>query len=86
MFTKGETMEEEGIDIFQSTLVPKHEVLSEDEKANLLKELNITSKQLPRIRQEDAVVRKLNAKKGDLIKITRADEVVGEYYYYRVVV
>ncbi|MFH0832399.1 MAG: DNA-directed RNA polymerase subunit H [Candidatus Aenigmatarchaeota archaeon] len=78
--------EEEIIDIFQSELVPKHDVLTEDEKAGFLKDLNITTKQLPKISQDDPVVKRLNAKKGDVIKITRDDPAVGEYYYYRVVV
>ncbi|MBI2076465.1 MAG: DNA-directed RNA polymerase subunit H [Candidatus Aenigmarchaeota archaeon] len=72
--------------IFESQLVPKQEVMSEDEKASFLKQFNIGLKQLPRIRQDDPAAKKLAAKKGDVIKITRNDPGVGEYFYYRVVV
>ncbi len=78
--------QEEDIDIFQSGLVPKHLVLSEDEKAALLKQYNVAPRQLPRIKLSDPVVKRLGAKKGDIIKIIRTDTVVGEYNYYRVVV
>lgn len=74
------------IDIFQSVLVPKHEIMSEDEKAAFLKQYRITVKQLPRIRHDDPVVKRLASKRGDVIKITRNDPGVGEYLYYRVVV
>ncbi len=77
--------QEEEIDIFKSGLVPKHAILSEDEKASLLKELRVSLKQFPRIKSSDPVVKRLGAKKGDLIKITRNDVGV-EYDYYRVVV
>lgn len=78
--------EEEDVDIFQSRLVPKHDVLTEDEKAQFLKAYNITVKQLPRIRVEDAVIKRLAGKKGDVVRIHRNDPAVGSYYYYRVVV
>jgi DNA-directed RNA polymerase subunit H (RpoH/RPB5) len=78
--------DEEIIDIFQSELVPKHDIMSEDEKSHFLSELNITTKQLPKISQDDPIVKRLNAKKGDVIKVSRNDPNVGEYNYYRVVV
>ncbi len=79
------TEHEEEIDIFKSGLVPKHVILSEDEKASLLKSLNVTLKQFPRIKSADPVVKKLGAKKGDIVKISRSDA-GSEYDYYRVVV
>lgn len=77
--------EEEEIDIFKSSFVPKHEILGGEEKADLLKMLNVSLKQLPRIKEEDAVVKILHAKRGDVIKITRQSHVAGQYHYYRVV-
>lgn len=77
---------EEEVDIMQSKLVPKHELLGEEEKEKFVKEFNISLKQLPRILHEDPVVKRLGAKKGDIIRITRKDETTGEYFYYRVVV
>lgn len=85
MATAAKKKDEEEIDIFQSNLVPKHEILSGDEKAELLKSLNVSTKQLPRIKDDDPVVKLLQAKKGDVVKITRNSAVAGEYFYYRVV-
>lgn len=77
---------DEEIDIFQCDVVPKHEVLSDDEKIRLLGDLKISIRQLPRIRENDAVVKALKAKKEDVIKISRNSPTGGTYYYYRVVV
>jgi DNA-directed RNA polymerase subunit H len=78
--------EEPEFDIFQSNLVPKHEILGGEEKAELLKNLNVSSKQLPRIKDDDPIVKVLDAKKGDVIKVTRKSLSAGEYLYYRLVV
>lgn len=78
--------EEDEIDIFQSGFVPKHEILSGEGKAELLKRLNVSLKQLPRIKEEDPVVKILQGRRGDVVMITRKSAVAGEYNYYRVVV
>ncbi|MCD6422455.1 DNA-directed RNA polymerase subunit H [bacterium] len=72
--------------IFENELVPKHEILSEEEKQKLLERLNITDKQLPKILEKDPAVQALGAKKGDVIKITRRSPTAGIYYYYRLVI
>ena len=79
-------MKEKVIDIFQSYLVPKHELLNEDKKAVLLKKLNISVKQLPRIKKDDPAIKYLKAKKADVIKVTRNSPVAGKDVYYRVVI
>ncbi|MFH1631139.1 MAG: DNA-directed RNA polymerase subunit H [Candidatus Aenigmatarchaeota archaeon] len=76
----------EEIDIFQSNLVPKHEILDDDEKNKLLEKLGITSKQLPKIKSSDPAVKAIEAKKGDVIKIIRNSPTASNYLYYRVVV
>jgi DNA-directed RNA polymerase subunit H len=73
-------------DIFENELVPKHEILSEEEKQKLLERLGIVEKQLPKILEKDPAVRALGAKKGDVIKITRKSPTAGVCYYYRLVV
>ena len=78
-------MPEEKIDIFKSGLVPMHELLNGDEKADLLERLNVAQKQLPKIREADPAVKAIGAKKGDIIRITRKSA-SGETYYYRTVV
>ncbi len=72
--------------ILNHELVPKHEVLSEDEVKELLKSLKITKEQLPKILSKDPVIKILGAKPGDVVKITRKSPTAGESVYYRVVV
>jgi DNA-directed RNA polymerase subunit H (RpoH/RPB5) len=74
------------LDITKHELVPKHEILNENEKKELLQKYGITLRQLPRILITDAMVKILNAKIGDVIKITRNSPTAGETVYYRVVV
>lgn len=78
--------QEEKIDILKVGLVPKHEVMTEEEKAEFLKKYNVSLRQLPRIKEEDLVIKRIGAKRGSVVKITRNDPELGEYYYYRVVV
>lgn len=79
-------MVEKPFDILKHELVPEHVILSEDEKAKLLEQYNITSRQLPKILGSDPVAKALGAKPGDVLKITRKSETAGMYVYYRVVV
>lgn len=43
--------------IFPSKMVPKHEVLTEEEKRILLERYNLTADNLPRMQKEDAIAR-----------------------------
>lgn len=72
--------------ITEHELVPKHEILSKEEKEALLKNLNISEKQLPKIFDSDPVVEELGAKIGDVIKITRNSRVAEKSIYYRIVI
>jgi len=74
------------MDITKHELVPKHIILSENEKEELLKRYGITIRQLPRILLSDPVIKTMNVKIGDVIKIIRKSETAGESEYYRVVV
>jgi len=78
--------EEKTINVSESGFVPKHELLSYEQAQELLKKLNISLKQLPKIKKTDAAIKELNAKRGSIIKITRNSQTAGVYYYYRVVV
>jgi DNA-directed RNA polymerase subunit H len=72
--------------VLEHELVPKHEILSEEEKKELLKKYNITEKQLPKILASDPVVKAIGAKPGDVIRIIRNSHVAGRSVYYRIVV
>ena len=78
--------EKKVIDIFASELVPKHELLSTEQKQEFLKSMNISLKQLPRARESDPAIKAIGGKKGDVVKIERKSQVAGVAYYYRVVV
>jgi len=73
------------IDVSKHVLVPKHEIVSEEEKAQLIKMYG-SLKNFPRILSSDPQVKLLGAKPGDVIKIVRKSEVAGETIYYRVVI
>lgn len=66
--------------------VPKHEVLSTKEAEEVLRTFNAKPHQLPFILLNDPALNGLNAKPGDIIKITRKSATAGESIYYRYVV
>lgn len=74
------------IDVKKHELVPKHELLSEEEKKELLKRLGVKLSDLPKIRISDPAIKNLGAKPGDIVKIYRKSPTAGESIYYRVVV
>ena len=73
-------------DITKHDIVPKHELLNDKEKEEVLKTFGIVLRQLPRILDTDPMVKILNAKIGDVVKITRKSETAGEAVYYRVII
>jgi len=74
------------IDLLQHQLVPKHEVLSEEEKEKLLKELGVEPDQLPKIRRNDPIIKLLRGKPGDIVRIHRPSPTAGVSVYYRLVI
>jgi DNA-directed RNA polymerase subunit H len=72
-------------DELKHVLVPKHDKLSDKEKAELLEKYNISIKQLPRIARKDPTIAHLDTDSGDVIKITRKGPTAGSAYFYRVV-
>lgn len=66
-------------------LQPKHVKLKQEEADKLLKDLNISTSQLPKIKINDPGLSE-EFKVGDIVKIERKDEETGKiFFYYRVV-
>ena len=77
--------EKKTIDVLSHSLNPEMSVLSESEKAKLLKKYSVSDSQLPVIPAADPVAVALKANPGDIIQIKRKEE-TGEYTSYRIVV
>jgi len=73
-------------DIFEHALVPKHEILTEKEKQELLSRFKVQPYQLPKIKASDPAVKVIGAKPGDILRIIRKSPTAGEYHAYRYVV
>lgn len=74
------------IKILEHELVPKHEVVSLEEGAEILKKYGARPEQLPWIKSSDPVVKAIGAKPGDIVKIYRKSFTGGEIIVYRYVV
>lgn len=66
------------INVEESLMVPKHEIVSEEEKVELAKRYGPLDL-FPKILASDPMVERLGAKPGDLIRIYREE---GIYYRY----
>jgi DNA-directed RNA polymerase subunit H (RpoH/RPB5) len=72
--------------LFEHAMVPKHEILTDKEKQELLQKYKVHTYQLPYIRFSDPGVKAIGAKPGDVVKIARNSQTAGKYYAYRFVV
>ena len=74
------------VEIIKHELVPKHEILTDKEKKDLLEKFEVTENQLPKIHASDPVIEMIEANPGHVVKITRKSATAGEAVYYRLVV
>lgn len=73
-------------DLFQHKLVPKHEILAEEAKAELLARYKVQPYQLPQINSLDPTVKAIGARPGDVLRVVRKSSTAGEHIAYRYVV
>lgn len=73
-------------DFFNHSLVPKHEILPQDEREKLLTKYRVQPYQLQKIGTSDPAVKAIGAKAGDIVKIIRDSTTAGKYIAYRYVV
>ena len=72
-------------DILKHELVPEHVILSKSEINKIIKKLDIHPEELPKIKSDDPVIKAIEAKSGDIIKITRKSQTAGKFITYRMV-
>ncbi|MBQ7927827.1 MAG: DNA-directed RNA polymerase subunit H [Methanobrevibacter sp.] len=73
------------IDIQEHMLVPKHEIMTEEEISEEFSDVDYNFKDLPKIRADDPVVEEIGAEPGNVLRITRNSETAGVFITYRIV-
>jgi DNA-directed RNA polymerase subunit H len=72
--------------IFEHVFVPKHVLLSKEEKDMFLDSQHVLANQLPYIKVSDPAVRAIEAKPGDIVKVIRKSPTAREAITYRYVI
>jgi DNA-directed RNA polymerase subunit H len=73
-------------DLFKHKLVPKHEILNDEERRDILERFHAKPLQFPWIKASDHVSIILGAAPGDIVRVTKESETAGRAESYRYVV
>lgn len=65
-------------------LQPKFEIVSEEDKCNILSRYNIKAENCPRIATDDAMAKYFGLQPGQMLKITNFSQSAGVYVKYRI--
>lgn len=74
------------VNITEHELVPKHTILSQDEKNSLLAKYKLKENQLPKILLSDPISKYLGLRRAQVVKIIRPSETAGRYVTFRIAV
>ncbi len=66
-------------------LVPKHEIMTEEEISEEFSDVDYNFKDLPKIKADDPVVEEIGAEPGNVLRITRESQTAGVFVTYRIV-
>ena len=72
--------------VLNHVMVPDHQIMSKDEIKELFSSYQISNEQLPKINHDDPVVKSIDAKIKDVIRIIRISQTAGRFESYRLVV
>jgi DNA-directed RNA polymerase subunit H len=72
--------------IFDHDFVSKHELLTPEEKKEMLEKYKMQPYQLPRINAQDPAIIAVGGKPGDIVKVIRKSQTAGKYEAYRYIV
>lgn len=72
--------------VLDHDMVPNHLIMSEEEVSELYSRYEISNDHLPKIYHDDPVVKSINGKPGDVIRIIRKSHTAGEALSYRYVI
>ena len=73
------------IDIQDHMLVPKHEIMTEEEISKEFSDVDYNIKDLPKIKSKDPVAKAIGAEPGNILRITRESQTAGVFVTYRIV-